>query len=128
MTDTETASAPEAESTACCTFCVKPPAAVETMVAGPGVFICNECVALCVELIEAKPTSTEPKVPSWKERLSEDELLSTLPRMAAASRQVERQLADWVLEARSRGVTWTRIGAALGMTRQSAWERFSGEE
>jgi ATP-dependent Clp protease ATP-binding subunit ClpX len=29
---------------------------------------------------------------------------------------------------RERGVTWARIGEALGMTRQSAWERFSGEE
>jgi hypothetical protein len=25
-------------------------------------------------------------------------------------------------------ITWTRIGAALSMTRQSAWERFSGED
>ena len=25
-------------------------------------------------------------------------------------------------------VTWARIGAALQITRQSAWERFSGEE
>jgi len=25
-------------------------------------------------------------------------------------------------------VTWARIGAALQVTRQSAWERFSGEE
>ena len=24
--------------------------------------------------------------------------------------------------------TWARIGEALGMTRQSAWERFSGED
>jgi hypothetical protein len=28
----------------------------------------------------------------------------------------------------SRLVTWARIGSALGMTRQSAGERFSGEE
>jgi hypothetical protein len=27
-----------------------------------------------------------------------------------------------------RGMTWARIGAALQITRQSAWERFSGEE
>jgi hypothetical protein len=128
MTDTDAAPAKDAESTAACTFCLKAPADVETMVAGPGVFICNECVSLCVELIENKPKSKESKVPSWKERLSDDELLSTLPRIATASQQVERQLADWVLEARSRGVTWTRIGTALGMTRQSAWERFSGEE
>lgn len=128
MTDTETARAEDATSGACCTFCLKAPADVETMVAGPGVFICNECVALCVELIASKPKTPERKVPSWKERLSDDEILTTLPRIAAASQQVERQLAEWVAEVRSRGVTWTRIGAALGMTRQSAWERFSGEE
>jgi ATP-dependent Clp protease ATP-binding subunit ClpX len=29
---------------------------------------------------------------------------------------------------RGRGMTWARIGAALQITRQSAWERFSGEE
>ena len=42
--------------------------------------------------------------------------------------QVEQQLTGWVRQARSRGITWTRIGESLGMTRQSAWERFSGEE
>ena len=29
---------------------------------------------------------------------------------------------------RKRGVTWTRIGDALGISRQAAWERFSGAE
>jgi len=29
---------------------------------------------------------------------------------------------------RERRVTWARIGGALQITRQSAWERFSGEE
>jgi hypothetical protein len=33
-----------------------------------------------------------------------------------------------VHRARALGATWARIGEALGMTRQSAWERFSGEE
>jgi hypothetical protein len=46
----------------------------------------------------------------------------------AAGAQVERNLAAWVGKARSLGSTWAQIGAALGMTRQSAWERFSGEE
>jgi hypothetical protein len=32
------------------------------------------------------------------------------------------------VKARAMGVTWARIGEALGITRQSAWERFSGEE
>ena len=110
-----------------CSFCLKPTAEVESMIAGPGVFICDECVNLCVEIIAAKPAQM-PKPPSWKERASDDDLLATLPKIAAAGSQVDRQLAEWVGEARARGITWTRIGAALGMTRQSAWERFSGEE
>jgi len=118
----------QAEDAVSCTFCLKTTGDVETMVAGPGVFICNECVGLCVELIENKPATPPAKMRSWKEQLSDDELLATLPRIAAASRHVERQLTDGVMDARTRGITWTRIGATLGMTRQSAWERFSGEE
>jgi len=118
----------QAEDAVSCTFCLKPTGEIETMVAGPGVFICNECVGLCVELIESKPATPPAKMRSWKQQLSDDELLATLPRVASASRQVERQLNDSLLEDRARGITWTRIGATLGMTRQSAWERFSGEE
>jgi hypothetical protein len=110
-----------------CTFCLKPTDEVETMVAGPGVYICNECVALSVELISNKPAD-KSKMANWRDRLSDDDLLEALPKFHAVETQVERQLASWVRQARSRGITWTRIGAALGMTRQSAWERFSGEE
>jgi ATP-dependent protease Clp ATPase subunit len=111
-----------------CTFCVKPAADIETMVAGPGVYICNECVALCVELIENKPADNMPALASWQERLSDEELLAALPKVAAASAQVDAQLTIAVRSARARGMTWTKIGDALGTTRQSAWERFSGEE
>jgi len=113
-----------------CTFCQKPTTEVEKMVAGPGVYICNECVSLCVEIInEGSMASTDlPKRASWEERLSDDELLAALPGIAATNSAVERELGTWVRTARGRGITWTRIGAAMGMTRQSAWERFSGEE
>lgn len=36
--------------------------------------------------------------------------------------------AAWVHRLRDRGVTWTRIGEALGMARRSAWERFSAQD
>ena len=122
MTDTE-----DGAIDVICSFCMKPTTEVATMVAGPGVYICNECVGLCVELIETKPTDT-PALASWQERVTDDELLATLPKVAAASAQVDRQLTIAVQSARARGLTWTKIGSALGMTRQSAWERFSGEE
>jgi hypothetical protein len=121
------ATATETDAGIMCSFCLKPTHEVGTMVAGPGVFICDECVALCGQVIAAKPAVKPAKV-AWEWTTSDDNLLATLPKIAAAGGQVERQLALWVAEARSRGITWTRIGAALGMTRQSAWERFSGEE
>ena len=34
-----------------CSFCGKQSDFVEKLIAGPGVFICNECVNLCVEII-----------------------------------------------------------------------------
>ncbi len=126
-----TTSSEAAEDTASvgiiCSFCRKPTAEVETMVAGAGVYICDACVGLCVELIESKP-KTMHEMPSWDERLTDETLLDALPNFVAAGAQVDRQLVIWVGKARERGITWTRIGAALGMTRQSAWERFSGEE
>lgn len=110
-----------------CSFCQKLSSQVDKMIAGPGVFICNECVGLCVEILQSAPDGTPPR-PRWEELLSDDDLLASLPKVAATSAQVEQQLGISVAHARSRGITWTRIGAALGMTRQSAWERFSGEE
>jgi hypothetical protein len=117
----------EAKEDVACSFCLKPTREVQTMVAGPGVFICNECVGLCVDLIDNKPAV--PATMADREReLSDEDLLAALPKVEATGAQVERRLAIQVRHARDRGITWTRIGAALGMTRQSAWERFSGEE
>ena len=113
---------------AACSFCLKPSTGVTRLVAGPGVYICNECVELCTQLIAQQPDSSEPRLPAW-ERVSDlDEVLRNLGLVAAAHAQVEENLTEWVRKARSLGATWARIGEALGMTRQSAWERFSGEE
>jgi ATP-dependent Clp protease ATP-binding subunit ClpX len=112
---------------AACSFCLKPAPEVAKLVAGPGVFICNECVDLCQEIIRQNPDPV-PDPAAWERDMSDEDLLTHLPRVAAAGAQVEQQLTRWVRIARSRGITWTRIGAALSMTRQSAWERFSGEE
>ena len=110
-----------------CSFCLRPTSEVNKMVAGHGVFICDACVSICVELVDPKNASS-PGFFGWDDQLTDDALLAGLPQIAAAGAQVDRQLAKSVALARARGITWTRIGAALGTTRQSAWERFSGEE
>ena len=117
----------EQPAIAACSFCLKPNTEVRRLVAGPGVFICDGCVALCAQLVDG-PSSPTPHLPAWEHAASADEVLESLPRIAAAGAQVEQHLAGWVHKARALGATWARIGEALGMTRQSAWERFSGQE
>ena len=98
------------------------------MVAGPGVYICNECVDLCLQIFA---TGTEPdvdaEIPYWQ-AMTDEQMLDHLPRVASVATQVEDNLRVWVQRLRERGVSWARIGQAMGMARQSAWERFSGEE
>jgi len=128
MTDT----AAEKVFTALCSFCGKPNTQVEKLVAGPGVYICDVCVELCQLIIaESKSGSKPGSVPhlgAWELTDDVNAVLESLPRVARAADQVEQDLAGWVGRARELGATWARIGEALGMTRQSAWARFSGEE
>jgi len=110
----------------CCSFCGKEEQTVAKIIAGPGVHICNECVALCNTILEddARSPQPQPRLPRW-ETMTDDEILAFIPRIAATESQVDHGLREWVEQLRHRGVTWERIGAALDMTRQSAWERFS---
>lgn len=108
-----------------CSFCAKPSGDVDKLIAGPGVFICNECVGLCNDILEQEKAAatTAPRLPMW-ENMTEDQILDHLPRIRAVQDQIDNNLRDWVNHLRTRDVSWERIGAALSMTRQSAWERF----
>jgi hypothetical protein len=110
-----------------CSFCLKPSTEVNRLVAGPGVFICDGCVALCAQLVDGPPNPA-PQLAAWEHATTVEQVLESLPRIAAAGEQVEQHLTGWVRRARELGATWARIGESLGMTRQSAWGRFSGEE
>lgn len=125
-----------------CSFCNKSSADVLKLIAGPGVYICNDCVDLCNQIIveelarrsgpagdsdQSTKQNDPPTIKAW-EGLSDDDLLAEMVRAHAAHENVDRAVAHHVAALRARGVSWARIGEALGMTRQSAWERFSGEE
>ena len=72
-------------------------------------------------------SGTPPTMKAW-EGLSDEDLLREMVRAHGAHQNVDRGVAQHVAALRDRGVSWARIGEALGITRQSAWERFSGEE
>jgi ATP-dependent Clp protease ATP-binding subunit ClpX len=45
------ASATKSTATLTCSFCGKHQRQVNKLIAGPGVYICNQCIDLCVEII-----------------------------------------------------------------------------
>ena len=108
----------------CCSFCLKDKEKVAKLVAGLGVYICNECVELCSLIIAEDPA---PRVGGWDEQ-PDDALLANLGRLQAIVAQVDAALHDQVDMLRTRGISWTRIGESLGVSKQAAWERFSGED
>ncbi|MCL2532093.1 MAG: ATP-dependent Clp protease ATP-binding subunit ClpX [Oscillospiraceae bacterium] len=46
-----------------CTFCGKSQAAIDKLIAGPGVFICNECVEFCVDILNEEHDELPPMEP-----------------------------------------------------------------
>lgn len=59
-----------------CSFCGKPQSSVKKIVAGPGVYICDECISLCTSILEEEgflddeetyTLNEETKIPSPKE-------------------------------------------------------------
>ena len=106
-----------------CSFCGKSQVEVTKLIAGPTVFICNECVEMCNDVIAGRAIDDK----GYKKPLerSTDQLLSLMGSVnyaAGASRDFLQQIVDTL---RGREVSWADIGERLGVSRQSAWERFS---
>ncbi|MGO4804658.1 ClpX C4-type zinc finger protein [Arthrobacter sp. 2MCAF15] len=108
-----------------CTFCGLTPPSGTRLIAGPGVTICELCVAEAGKILRDTSTEGSSKAmgPVW-DKMSDAEILQHLPEISRVSLKVEEQLRIWVRAARERKITWSQIGAALDITRQSAWERF----
>jgi ATP-dependent Clp protease ATP-binding subunit ClpX len=106
-----------------CSFCFKSQHEVKKLVSGHGsIFICDECVGLCNEIIADRPIVSKPTSP---EDLSTERLLERLEAIEETVQGKGNQLQSVVELLRSRKVSWAQIGAALGISRQSAWERFT---
>lgn len=108
-----------------CSFCLKSQHEVAKLIAGPGfIFICDECVGLCDAIIAGEPVKSEEG--KFKlANIATETLLARLKPIELTLQGMGNQLEKVVEELRGREVSWARIGEALGVSRQSAWERFS---
>ena len=108
-----------------CSFCMKTQHEVKKLIAGPGnIFICDECVALCDAIIAEKPFPVDASKFNLA-NIDTEILLARLKPIEATLQGMGNQLQTVVEHLRGREVSWARIGEALGVSRQSAWERFS---
>jgi len=112
---------------ASCSFCGKPDSAVQRLVAGPGVYICNECVELSASIIADAAHTTAEEVSrrrsQYYDRSAED-ILAMLPALVRSADRVEVELAAWVGRLRDRGTDWQTIADAAGVSIEGARQRF----
>ena len=110
-----------------CSFCGKAQTDVKTLVAGPGVFICDECVQLCQAIIHRRPaTPTPQQEPNslLPDNAATETLLKTLSGYNGAFEVIDTGMQDIVDILREREVSWAIIGQTLAVSRQAAWKRF----
>ena len=111
-----------------CSFCRKSQHDVKKLIAGPGVFICNECVGLCDKIIaeaqDPDPSAAPAKI-DWPTDVPTEKLLTYLGAADSVLQNVRDRVQETVDILRKREVSWADIAAALNVSRQAAWERFS---
>jgi len=76
-----------------CSFCGKTQTQVEKLIAGDGVYICNECVSLCADIIEEEGIVSDDGLPQATGRKEGLLTLEELPTPA----QIFAQLSDYVV-------------------------------
>lgn len=105
-----------------CSFCGKSEAEIAKLAAGPGgIHICNECVDTCQLIMTGADVPARPFDPTeWPT----ERLLAALPALDQTIEAYRSHLSGAVGALRERSVSWARIAEPLGVSRQSAWERF----
>lgn len=121
-----------------CAFCGRDNRSVGKMIAGPGVAICDQCVGECQAIVDGKASPSSSSPPRDVERedapgppfgawsqLGTETLLSAVERTDGTIRAIRSIQNEQVAVLRARGTSWGTIGTALGISRQSAHERFA---
>jgi len=67
----------ETINTICCSFCGKYQSDVKKLIAGPNVFICNECVSLCLDIVK-EDSKKSPSINKEGNKVTPAEIINIL--------------------------------------------------
>jgi hypothetical protein len=115
------------EVIASCSFCGKPNTEVKTLVAGPGVFICNECIDLSIGIVADYAGATPDELAGLRAQALDrplEDILDMLPGLTRSAARAEAELVRWVGRARAKGAGWPRIAEVLGTSAEDVRNRF----
>lgn len=77
----------------CCSFCGKPQDEAKKLVAGPGVCICDECVSLCVDILDEKTSKSCDVRKNIKAKAMSEKEEKVLPK----PHEIKKYLDDYVI-------------------------------
>jgi hypothetical protein len=106
-----------------CSFCGILGTSRTKFAGGLGALICAECVEKYHAILSSPTTRRRLERPWWSV-MSDEEMLEALPKIAKTAEQVDDFMHQWVQVLRSRKLTYSDMGRALGVSRQAVWERF----
>lgn len=106
-----------------CSFCGKDKGDVKKLIAGPGIYICDECVQLCNGIIDEEAVGTPADLPT---NAPPEVVLAWLRGVSRTLQTVQRDLATKVGFLRAHGIGWTEIATALEEPEEEVRARFSG--
>ena len=120
-----------------CSFCGKAQERVHRLIAGPGgVYICNECISLCTEIIAEEQVVRQDQTPKgdaqWVKssgaRKTDDEVVERVAQAAAIDRRVQALLAPLVDELAAARATIERLADENGALRERTYLRRDGDK
>lgn len=76
-----------------CSFCGKPQEVVKKIIAGPGVYICDECIALCQDIIDEEIFETEEVIDQQVDMLTPAEIKKTLDDYVIGQEEAKKTLS-----------------------------------
>ncbi len=67
-------------------------------------YICNECIRLCNDILEQEQQASPPgtQLPAWEAAMTDEEILALLPRISSVSAQTDASLQRLVTVLRGR--------------------------